>query len=195
MRVFAAADTIAAIATPPGRGGIGIVRVSGTNLDARLGRGGVRQGGFAGVSRRWLGARGEIGLGVDFALYTKDGFANFAAPVIDDRRLPIAAVLFQLLQHGTGKTQLGQGRLELIVALHLFRLLRGHVGFEEDLGRVNFLGEGSGRQREKRDDGEEKQQPEFVHRQAADDSRRVRCLQCSPRRGPRLCLCNCAGKN
>jgi tRNA modification GTPase len=27
------ADTIAAIATPPGRGGIGIVRVSGTNLD------------------------------------------------------------------------------------------------------------------------------------------------------------------
>jgi tRNA modification GTPase len=34
--VFAAADTIAAIATPPGRGGIGIVRVSGANLDALI---------------------------------------------------------------------------------------------------------------------------------------------------------------
>ena len=31
-----AAPTIAAIATPPGRGGIGIVRVSGANLDGLL---------------------------------------------------------------------------------------------------------------------------------------------------------------
>ena len=32
----AEAPTIAAIATPPGRGGVGVVRVSGANLDALI---------------------------------------------------------------------------------------------------------------------------------------------------------------
>jgi tRNA modification GTPase len=36
MRPLAAAVTIAAIATPPGRGGVGIVRVSGTSIDALI---------------------------------------------------------------------------------------------------------------------------------------------------------------
>ena len=100
----------------------------------------------------------------DLALHPQDGLANFAAAIIDDRRLPVAVAFLQLFEHRTGEPEFGKGGLKLIFALEFLPLLRGHVGFEEDLRRIHLLRKGRERLREKREDGEEKQ-PDFVHRQ------------------------------
>ena len=46
----------------------------------------------------------EIGLRGDFALHAQDGFADFAAAIIDNRRLPVAVGLLQLFEERAGKT-------------------------------------------------------------------------------------------
>ncbi len=93
-----------------------------------------------------------------------------ASPILRPRystigRLPVAAAFFQFLQHGAGETKLGQGGFESIVALEFLSLLRRHVGLEKNLGGIELLGKRGEWQRENREDGEEKQQPDFVHRQ------------------------------
>ena len=82
--------------------------------------------------------------------------------VLDDRRLPVAVVFLQLLEHRTGETEFGEGRLKLIFPLKFLCLLRGHIGFEKGLGGIDLLSKGAERQREKREDGKEKQ-PDFIH--------------------------------
>ena len=133
----------------------------GAEIDARFDRSNVRR------ERRFRLrlSRGQVGLRIDLALHAQDGLANFAAAIIDDRGLPIAVALLQLFEHRTGEAELGESGSELIFALEFFPLLRGHVGLEEDLRGIHLLGKSRERLREKREDGEEKQQPDFVHRQ------------------------------
>ena len=78
-----------------------------------------------------MSGRGQVGLRLDLALDPQDRFADFAAAVIDDRRLPVAIVLLQLLEHRTGETEFGEGGLKLIFPLKFLCLLRGHIGFEK----------------------------------------------------------------
>ena len=103
---------------------------------------------------------GEILLRAEFSLHPQDVFADLAAAVIDNRRLPVAVRFLQFLEQAAGKTELGERGLELIVVLEFLALLRGHVGLEKDFARVVRLGREPGG-REGRDKNRRKESDRF----------------------------------
>ena len=67
------------------------------------------------------------------------------SPILRDRYSTIAGCqcgvgLAQFLEQASGKAEFRQRRLELIIVLELFALLRSHIGLEKDFARVIGLG-------------------------------------------------------